>query len=338
MKKKPILFLSLFLVCCLLFSGCHWDGLVFLPSSSSSQDNSSGSSEESSSSETIDSEEESSSTMEENSSSIDEPDESSSKNSGSSKASVSSKTSPSSSGNGTSSVSKPEPVSSAEPQPKVVRVTIPEGYSFMQIAQTLENKGVCSQKEFYEACQSYTVKSFTIPVSASRCFRLEGYLFPDTYEFYLNDNPENVIRKMLNNYAAKSGMPSDETLILASIIEREARSSGEMAKVSSVFHNRLAAGMRLDADPTREYVNNYITNNPLVANSGSFAALYNTYKCSGLPAGPICSPSTRAIQAALHPADTDYLYFFFGMDNQNHYSTTLEEHEQKMKEIGVQGG
>lgn len=98
MKKKSILFLSLFLICCIFFSGCHWDGLVFLSSSSSSQDNSSGSSEESSSSEAIDSEEESSSTMEENSSSIDEPDESSSKNSGSSKASVSSKTSPSSFG------------------------------------------------------------------------------------------------------------------------------------------------------------------------------------------------------------------------------------------------
>lgn len=99
-----------------------------------------------------------------------------------------------------------------------VKVTIPEGYSFMQIANTLEKKGVCTAKAFYNAAQSYQVKSFTIPSSSDRCFKLEGYLFPDTYEFYKNDDPEDVIRKMLNNYRAKSGMPTDRQLIIASII------------------------------------------------------------------------------------------------------------------------
>ena len=227
---------------------------------------------------------------------------------------------------------------SQPPDPRVVRVTVIEGWSFMQIAEELERKGVCSRKDFYQAAQNYTVKSFTIPSSPNRCFKLEGYLFPDTYEFYKNDNPINVIRKMLNNYAAKSGMPSDETLILASIIEREARSSKEMANVSSVFHNRLKAGMQLGADPTRDYVKNFITDNALVENAGKYAPLYNTYRCKALPAGPICSPSLRAIQAALYPSSTDYLYFFFGNDNQNHYSKTYEEHNQKMKEFGVQNG
>lgn len=220
---------------------------------------------------------------------------------------------------------------------QVVRVTIPEGASFMQIANLLDEKEVCTAKAFYTAAQSYTVQSFTIPSSSDRCFKMEGYLFPDTYDFYKDDEPVDVLKKMLNNYAAKSGMPSDKTLILASVIEKEARSDEHMKLVSSVFHNRIKQGMRLDADPTRDYVNNFITGNALLSNTGKYAALYNTYKCA-LPAGPICSPSKRAIDAAKNPASTEYLYFFFGNDNQNHYSKTLEEHEAQMQKYGVQFG
>lgn len=221
---------------------------------------------------------------------------------------------------------------------QIVSVTIPEGYSFMQIAETLEDKGVCSAKEFYKAAQSYKVKSFSIPSSSDRCFKLEGYLFPDTYEFYKNEEPKSVIIKMLNNYAAKSGMPTDRQLIIASIIEKEVRSDSHMKMVASVFYNRLDAGMRLESDPTREYVNDYITGNSLLSgNTSKYAALYNTYKCN-LPAGPICSPGARAIEAAKNPASSDYLYFFFGNDNENHYSKTYEEHEKQMEKYGVQYG
>lgn len=219
-----------------------------------------------------------------------------------------------------------------------VSVTIPEGYSFMQIANTLEDKGVCTAKEFYKAAQSYQVKSFTIPSSSDRCFKLEGYLFPDTYEFYKNDDPKSVIIKTLNNYAAKSGMPTDRQLIIASIIEKEVRSDSQMKMVASVFYNRLDAGMRLESDPTREYVNDYITGNSLLSgNTSKYAGLYNTYKCK-LPAGPICSPGARAIEAAKNPASSDYLYFFFGNDNKNHYSKTYDEHEKQMEKYGVQYG
>ncbi len=221
---------------------------------------------------------------------------------------------------------------------QIVSVTIPEGYSFMQIAETLEDKGVCSAKEFYKAAQSYKVKSFSIPSSSDRCFKLEGYLFPDTYEFYKNEDPKSVIIKMLNNYAAKSGMPTDRQLIIASIIEKEVRSDSHMKMVASVFYNRLDAGMRLESDPTREYVNDYITGNSLLSgNTSKYAGLYNTYKCK-LPAGPICSPGARAIEAAKNPASSDYLYFFFGNDNENHYSKTCEEHEKQMEKYGVQYG
>lgn len=220
-----------------------------------------------------------------------------------------------------------------------VTVTIPEGYAFMQIAQLLEQKGVCTAAAFYEVCQSYMPQSFTIPISEDRCFRMEGYLFPDTYRFYVNDEPKTVLIRMLNNFHAKVGDLSDDTLILASIIEREARSDTHMKLVSSVFHNRLnnrAEFPYLNADPTRDYVNQYITGNALVKDQTKYASLYNTCgKRKGLPAGPICSPGLRAISAAQNPEQSPYYYFFYGKDFTNYYSVTLEEHEQKIAEIGV---
>ncbi|MDF2556301.1 MAG: YceG family protein [Bacillales bacterium] len=222
------------------------------------------------------------------------------------------------------------------PPPKVeVSISIPEGFTFKQIAERLEAKGVVTKAAFYTVAQTYKVQSFTIPSSANRAFNLEGYLFPDTYKFYKDDDPTAIVKKMLINYANKSGMPSDETIILASIIEKEARTTENMKLVAGVFKNRLAKGMKLEADSTREYVNKNITSNALLSDTGKFAALYNTYKCNGLPSGPISNPSTRAIQAALNPTPSEYLYFFFGKDDQNHYSKTLEEHNAQMQQFGV---
>ena len=220
-----------------------------------------------------------------------------------------------------------------------VNVTIPEGYTFMQIARLLEKKGVCKAADFFAVCQNYTPQSVAVPISEERCFRMEGYLFPDTYRFYINDNPQDVLIRMLNNFKTKVGNISDDTLILASIIEREARSEKHMKLVSSVFHNRLnnrKEFLYLNADPTRDYVNEYITGNNLVSNQSRYAALYNTCgKRVGLPVGPICCPGLRAIRAAQEPTESPYYYFFYGKDYDNHYSETLEEHEKKMAEIGV---
>ena len=225
---------------------------------------------------------------------------------------------------------------SSVPAPVPVKFVVYEGDTFMEIANRLEEKGVCSAADFYKTAQNYTVKSFYVPEFSDRCFKMEGYLFPATYDFVQNDDPEDVLRDMLNAYAAYSGMPSDEDLTLASIIEQEARSSEHMALVSSVYHNRIAKGMSLDSDPTREYVNDYITGNSLVSNQSKYAPLYNTYRFSGLPSGPICNPGNRAIQAAQNPAQTNYYYFFFGNDNTNHYSETYEEHLAQMEQYGVQ--
>ena len=230
---------------------------------------------------------------------------------------------------------KPTPKPTEEPV-ETVRVTIPEGYTVAQIAQALEKNGVCSAKEFVSVSQSYSPKSFSVPSDSNRAFKMEGYLFPDTYEFYVDDDPEDVLIKLLNNYNAKAGGLSSQQLIVASIVEKESRSAENAALVASVIYNRLNAGMKLEMDPTRDYINNYVTNSPYLSSTGKYAALYNTYKCSGLPAGPICNPGSRAIQAALNPADSDYLYFFFGNDNQNHYSKTYEEHQAAMEKYGVQ--
>ena len=215
-------------------------------------------------------------------------------------------------------------------------VTFPEGYTVMQVAQTLEEAGVCDDQAFVEVAQNYSPKSFSVPESSDRAYKMEGYLFPDTYEFYVDDDPEDVLIRILNNYNAKAGGISDTQLIVASIVEKESRSAENAALVASVIYNRLEAGMRLEMDSTREYINQNVTDSPYLSNTGKFAALYNTYKCAALPAGPICNPGARAIQAAVNPASSDYLYFFFGNDNQNHYSRTLEEHEAAMAEYGVQ--
>ena len=306
---------------CVSCSGSSEESQTSVPSSETSSTNSSTSPESEQSSETSNSTESSSS--DENSSSestVEEGDNSQT--------------------NDTSKpTSKPTAKPTAKPTPKpveTVKVTFPEGYTVAQIAKKLEDNGVCSAKEFVAVSQSYTPKSFTVPSDSNRAFKMEGYLFPDTYEFYVDDDPEDVLIKILNNYNAKAGGLSSEQLIVASIVEKESRSAENAALVASVIYNRLEAGMKLEMDPTRDYINNYVTNSPYLSSTSKFAALYNTYKCSGLPAGPICNPGSRAIQAALHPADSEYLYFFFGNDNQNHYSKTYEEHQAAMEKYGVQ--
>lgn len=310
---------------CVSCSGSSEESQTSVPSSETSSTNSSTSPESEQSSETSNSMESSSS--DENSSSestVEEGDDSQTND-------TSKPTS--------KPTAKPTVKPTAKPTPKpveTVKVTFPEGYTVAQIAKKLEDNGVCSAKEFVAVSQSYTPKSFTVPSDSNRAFKMEGYLFPDTYEFYVDDDPEGVLIKILNNYNAKAGGLSSEQLIVASIVEKESRSAENAALVASVIYNRLEAGMKLEMDPTRDYINNYVTNSPYLSSTSKFAALYNTYKCSGLPAGPICNPGSRAIQAALHPADSEYLYFFFGNDNQNHYSKTYEEHQAAMEKYGVQ--
>jgi UPF0755 protein len=228
--------------------------------------------------------------------------------------------------------------------PKTVTVTIPEGFTLSQIAARLEANSVCSSEEFINAAQTYDFSYYPLVAkiedNPNRCYKLEGYLYPDTYEFYIGMKPEDAVGKFLRNAERRigdkysyDGFSTDELITLASIIEREADDPDNMRKVSSVFHNRLKIGMILQADSTRDYCNIY-----LVPQFGDkYNQYYNTYReqCTGLPAGPISNPGADALYAAAHPADTDYLYFATGTDHKYYYGATEEERDALMADAGV---
>lgn len=234
--------------------------------------------------------------------------------------------------------------SPAQEKPKTVKVTIPEGFTLPQVAARLEAKGICGADEFIKSAQTYDFSYYSlvakIPSSPNRCYKLEGYLYPDTYEFYAGMKPQDAVGKFLRNTENQlgskysySGMTTDQLITLASIIEREADDPDNMKKVSSVFHNRLKKGMILQADSTRDYCNLY-----LVPKFGDkFNKYYNTYpnRSPGLPIGPISNPGANALTAAAHPADTDYLYFATGTDHHYYYGATQQDRDTLMANAGV---
>ena len=236
------------------------------------------------------------------------------------------------------------PAAPSQPEaPKTVSVVIPEGFTLSQIGDRLEAKGVCKKADLIKAAQTYDFSYYplvkAIKPDKNRCYKLEGYLYPDTYEFYVNMKPQDAVGKFLRNAESNitgnysyPGMTTDQIVTLASIIEREADNSDDMKKVSSVFHNRLKAGQRLEADATIVYIESFVK--PNIGGANTYNAYYNTYKCAALPAGPISNPGSAALNAAVHPADTDY-YYFITANHQYYYQKTLAEHDQKLKELGM---
>lgn len=231
---------------------------------------------------------------------------------------------------------------------ETVTLTFPEGYTVNQIAEKLEKYEVCSQTAFFATVRDVdfsTEYSFIAQIDNKdkRYQVLEGYLYPDTYEFYIGENASSVIRKFLDNFknkwtdeykaqADKIGMSIDDVITLASIIEKEAYGADQMPLVSSVFHNRLnKSGIypTLGSDATKEYVSEYISKS--VTNSAelsSYQKNYDTYKCAGLPVGAICNPGNDAIKAALFPANTGYYYFLHDNDKKIYFAATDSEHNQ----------
>lgn len=231
---------------------------------------------------------------------------------------------------------------------ETVTLTFPEGYTVNQIAEKLEKYEVCSQTAFFATVRDVdfsTEYSFIAQMDNKdmRYQVLEGYLYPDTYEFYIGENASSVIRKFLDNFknkwtaeyqaqADKLGMSVDDIITLASIIEKEAYGADQMPLVSSVFHNRLKkSGIypTLGSDATKEYVTEYISKS--VTNSAELSGYqknYDTYKCAGLPVGAICNPGNDAIKAALFPANTGYYYFLHDNDKKIYLAATDSEHNQ----------
>ena len=230
----------------------------------------------------------------------------------------------------------------------IVKVTIPEGYSVAQIADLMVKKGVCqSTSAFLKAVNAVNPSKYSflsgVKTSSSRCFLLEGYLYPSTYEFYKNTSPADVIAKILNNTTTKYtdvqqqrakelGYTLDQVLAIASIIEKEVSVTAEQATVSSVLYNRLSSGMKLQCDATINYVEKYIK--PYISGDvNRFNEYYNTYKCSALPRGPICNPGQKAIQAALYPEMTDYYYFCSSTDGTYYFANSHEEHLKNVENL-----
>ncbi len=240
-----------------------------------------------------------------------------------------------------------------EQKSETVTVTIPEGFNIQQIAMKLEKANVCTSADFYKNLESATFEyDFLAGIEnkSSRYNYLEGYLYPDTYEFYVGQSASSVIRKLLENtdkkwtkeYANKAkelGMSMDEVLTMASIIQKEAGDAEQMPIIASVFYNRLkSSSFRcLQSDATTVYVAKFIKPNVSVGEADTFSQKYDTYKCIGLPAGPICCPGDDAIYAVLWPAETDY--YFFGHDTSgNMYAAKTEAERNAMMYKAVVGG
>lgn len=262
----------------------------------------------------------------------------------------------------------------------VVTIQFPEGYTINDFAKLLEKNKVCSAEDFIKYTNSTALdEDYTfltgITNPGERYFRMEGYMFPDTYDFYVNESPESVARKFLSNYRRKlyltrqrfeknekkitienrakaTNMSMEEVLTMASLIQAEAANTDDMYIISSIIHNRLATAetngvnprgetgfMFLQLDSTEFYP--YRSKSEVPQNlRATYTSTYSTYSKEGLPPGPICNPSLDAIKAALNPADTDYYYFCHkpasdGQQAVPYYAKTNAEHVANQKKAGL---
>lgn len=227
-------------------------------------------------------------------------------------------------------------------------VTIPEGYTLSQIGQLLEDLGIIEKTAFLQkATSSVWIASLGLSEYLSnqvedtqkrKELTLEGYLFPNTYHFIKEMEPEDVIQRMIQQFrkifgpdliekASQMGFSPHEVIILASIIEKETPLAEEKPLVSAVFHNRLKKKMPLQSDPTVIYgIKNFdgnLTREHLLTPSP-----YNTYLNLGLPPTPICNPGKESILAALNPASSPYLYFVSKNDGSHHFSESYGDHQR----------
>ena len=218
---------------------------------------------------------------------------------------------------------------------KIYRVTIPEGLPKWEVAKILTSNGVVKEDEFLRLLDSPQIFkedcNFPLPKES-----LEGYLYPDTYYFTRNENPQEVMKKFLvrfekvvgplyENWRENHRFSLAEVITLASIVEKETRVSSEKPIIATVFYNRLQKGLRLRADPTVKYaLGNF--RERLSLNELKTPSAYNTYLYYGLPPGPICSPGKDSIYAVLHPAKVDYLYFVAKGNGSHQFSQTYEQH------------
>jgi len=227
-------------------------------------------------------------------------------------------------------------------EPAHVMVTIPEGYTMHQVAAALEERGICPADGFLAAgTDTGLLREFSVLAPTA-----EGYLFPETYEFLTGSRPTDVARRLIRQFFSvfaelrdsslrpppssslaprPSSLTPSQTVILASIVEREAQVPGEFPRIAGVFMNRLRRRLPLQSCATVEYVLPE-RKGRLSVEDTKIESPYNTYLHAGLPPGPICNPGRRALAAALNPERHDYLFFVASGDGTHIFSRTLAEH------------
>ncbi len=223
--------------------------------------------------------------------------------------------------------------------PELVKITILEGWNIYKVAETLENTLGIHQDKVISLCMN---KRF-IQNMKIKAPTLEGFLFPETYYFVETESPRIILRKMVSEYQdhisddmrnriTELGFSELQLITLASIIEGEAIYDEERKNISSVYHNRLNKGMRLQADPTIQYI---IKDGPrrLLNKDLNIESPYNTYLNEGLPIGPINSPGLKSIIAALYPAESEYIYFVAKGDGYHTFSRTQKEHNFAKRQL-----
>ena len=242
-----------------------------------------------------------------------------------------------------------KPASIADVHNRLVRgdvffhtVVIPEGYTMFDIGRAIEEAGLGRAEDFVKTAQS---EAKLIADIAPHAPSLEGYLFPETYEFTRMQSMEDMAGAMVKQFrqvARQVGLIPEavdaqpdavaRTVIMASIVEKETALPEERPMVASVYYNRLAKKVALDADPSIIYAELLAGTyqGALHHADMSFPSPYNTYRNPGLPPGPIGNPGRGALEAALHPAKSDYFYFVADAQGHHRFAQTLEEHDRNV--------
>lgn len=224
-------------------------------------------------------------------------------------------------------------------------LVVPEGFTIEQIAKRCEKQGICSEQEFLNAVNSVTSEMFPyladVPVGAEVKYKMQGFLFPATYDIYEDTTAQSLVKWMyetFNNYytqdlkmrADELNLSTYEVITLASIVEREARLEEERSIIAGVMFNRLNQNMKLQVCPSVLYplTDGLYDKGKVYYEDLEIDSPYNTYKYEGLPVGPICNPGIKCINAVLYPGEHNYLYYHVANEEtgEHAFSETYEEH------------
>lgn len=226
-----------------------------------------------------------------------------------------------------------------------IRITIPEGWSLKRTLMRIDAMGLASYDSLFAKAHD---QELVHRLTGMQLKSLEGFLYPETYFFPIYSEPDSILAIMVQEFYKKLTSaqiePSTQkdfykTLILASIVEKEAGNDSERELIAAVFKKRLKLGMPLQSCPTVDYIleERNIRRPVLTQSDINIRHPYNTYQNIGLPPGPICSPQLKSIQAALNPKDSPYLYFFADGKGGNIFSESFGEHERKQRQLRLNG-